>query len=261
MEPTGERTVPGIGREQYFFARHEAVYRWICDALASAVTHARVLDAGSGEGYGADLLAQSGPRIVLGIEYDDEACRHAHRFYRRPSIVRANLADLPVLDGSLDVVVTLQVIEHLWDLPGFLVDLLRVTRPGGHLVASTPNRPVFSPGLGRGERPVNPFHVEEFDAEQVRHLIGAAGWSDVEVLGLHHSHRILEWEERNGSIIAAQVAAMTNGVWPADLMEFIVATTSDDFTITHDTDTAQDLIAIGRAPAPAPAPVTPSPRR
>ena len=45
---TGERTVPGIAREQYWFARHEVVYRW----LAARCAGASVLEAGSGEGYG-----------------------------------------------------------------------------------------------------------------------------------------------------------------------------------------------------------------
>ncbi len=250
MEPTGERTVPGIDREQYFFARHDAVYRWVCSEFATDLAAARILDAGSGEGYGAALLAESGATAVIGLEYDDQACRHAAGRYPLTHVVRANLAHLPLRNHSIDMVITLQVIEHLWDLSGFLTDLLRAVRPGGRLVASTPNRATFSPGLGRGERPINPFHVEEFDAEQVHDLLAAAGWRDVRVLGLHHGRRITEWEAHHGSIMAAQVTAALADDWPDDLIGFIAQITAADFTIASDTGSAQDLIAIGRAPEP-----------
>ena len=247
MEPTGERTVPGIDREQYFFARHDAVYQWIPEKFADALHDARVLDAGSGEGYGAAFLAESGPALVAAFEYDDETAHHSARTYPQAHTVRTNLAQLPLNDATLDVVVTLQVIEHLWDLPGFLRDLRRVTRPGGLLIASTPNRETFSPGLERGQNPVNPFHVEEFDAEQVYDLVAAAGWAEILVFGLHHGPRIAEWESQHGPIVAAQVAAITNDYWPAELHRFIAQITAQDFIIDRTTTNAQDLIVVGRA--------------
>lgn len=246
MEPTGERTVPGIDREQYFFARHLAVYSWIRDAHLTA--HARVVDAGSGEGYGAALLRESGAEVVVGLEYDDGACRHASSTYRSVSMVRANLADLPLRPRTIDLLVCLQVVEHLWDLPGFLSNVRAAVRPGGLLIASTPHRETFSPGLGRGEKPLNPFHVEEFDAEQIRDLVIDAGWVDVDVLGLHHGERITTWESAHGSVMQAQVRAMVTDDWPTDLESFIRSVTDDDFPIRSCTQGAQDLIVIGRCP-------------
>jgi 2-polyprenyl-3-methyl-5-hydroxy-6-metoxy-1,4-benzoquinol methylase len=174
---TGERTLPG---EPYWFARHEAAYRWVADRITPG---ARVLDAGCGEGYGAHMLCAAGAQVVA-VEYDDPACRHARHTYRLP-IVRANLASLPFAPGSFDVVVAMQVIEHLWSLSQFLIDVRGLLVPGGELIVTTPNRPVFSPGLDRGEKPVNIFHVEEFDAEQVERMLLTAGFTDVTVLGLH----------------------------------------------------------------------------
>src|SRR6187455_3130555 len=102
---TGERTVPGIARENYWFRRHLVVY----EALAPRCRGV-VLEAGCGEGYGADLLAGGATR-VLG---------HVGRRYPRVAAARANLVALPVRDGVLDAVVSLQVIEHLWDQERFL---------------------------------------------------------------------------------------------------------------------------------------------
>jgi SAM-dependent methyltransferase len=248
MEPTGERTVPGIDREQYFFARHDAVYRWIIDQFPDEIRGARLIDAGSGEGFGAAFLAEAGPTIVAALEYDIEACRHSAATYPRPRTVRTNLAQLPLRDAAVDIVVSLQVIEHLWDLPGFLRDLCRVTRTAGLLIASTPNRETFSPGLGRGQTPVNPFHVEEFDAEQLHDLVTEAGWRDTALFGLHHGPRITDWEAMHGPIVAAQIAAMSHEMWPDDLHQFIARITPADFIIDTNTAAAQDLIVVGRAP-------------
>lgn len=245
MEPTGERTVPGIDREQYFFARHRAVYRWVADSWLPHLRE-RVVDAGSGEGYGAALLADAGADLVLGLEYDDHTASHAARTYPGVSIARANLAEMPLRVESIDLVVCLQVIEHLWDLPGFLRKVREVLRPHGAVIASTPNREVFSPGLNRGEKPLNPFHVEEFDAGQLDDLFRAGGWTTVEVLGLHHGERITAWEGEHGSVMQAQIDAMTTGHWPEALADFIPTVTDDDFLIEPTTLHAQDLIVIGR---------------
>src|SRR5512133_814219 len=59
---TGERTLPGIPTENYWFRRHEAAY----DAVVPFCPGAVVLEAGCGEGYGADRLAAAA-RSVLGV--------------------------------------------------------------------------------------------------------------------------------------------------------------------------------------------------
>lgn len=285
---TGERTVPGLPEEAYWFARHEVVYRWIAAELAdttaqepesgskagagsgaedmtgsSGRTDARrggrhggpfVVDAGCGEGYGADLLAATGAR-VLALEYDDMVCRHAASAYDTFAVVRANLVGLPLRTACADVVVSLQVIEHLWDLRGFLAECRRVLRPSGRIVVSTPNRPVFSPGLARGARPVNPFHVEEFDARQVQALLVEAGFDEVRVHGLEHGARLRAWEAEHGSLVAAQVAAALAGRVDAALAAFVSGVTDADFDIRVShcdidgvTGETHDLIGVGVVP-------------
>lgn len=270
---TGERTVPGLPEEAYWFARHEVVYRWIAagvdrsrpsgagapDAGVPTTDGAgpaapRIVDAGCGEGYGADLLAATGAR-VLALEYDDVVCRHAASAYDTFAVVRANLVGLPLRSACADLVVSLQVIEHLWDLRGFLAECRRVLRPSGRIVVSTPNRPVFSPGLARGAQPVNPFHVEEFDAEQVALMLTAAGFDGVRVHGLEHGERLRAWEAEHGSLVAAQVAAALAGRVDAALAAFVSGVTVDDFDIRlsqHEVDgvgaATHDLIGVGVVP-------------
>lgn len=248
---TGERTVPGVELENYWFLRHEVVYQWIARRLGGDssdtpdLTGLRLLDAGCGEGYGADLCADFGA-AVAGVDYDESAIAHVARAYPRVEAVRSNLAALPFPAASFDAVMSLQVIEHLWNLGEFLAECGRVLRPGGTIVVSTPNRPVFSPGLGRGEKPVNPFHVEEFDAEQVASMLGHAGFEDVEVFGLHHAGQVTRWEAEHGSIVAAHIAAVTDGTWAPELLELLPKLKETDFVIGTP-DGAHDLIGVARA--------------
>ena len=246
---TGERTLPGIPEEGYWFARHEAAYAWVAAVAADRLAGGRVLEAGSGEGYGAALLAAAGARVVAAVEYDAAACTHARRSYPTVAVVRANLAALPLTPASMDVVVCLQVVEHLWDLRGFLADCAAALAPGGLLVLSTPNRLTFSPGLGRGERPLNPFHVEEFDAAQLADLVSAAGFDDVRVHGLRHGERLTGWEAAHGDLVTAQVDATLAGRWPTQLLDFVATVGAGDFEVTEagTVDTSLDLLLTARA--------------
>ncbi len=248
---TGERTVPGVAREAYWFARHEVVYQWVAAQLRATVSaDAVVVDAGCGEGYGAALLRRqllpTAPNVeVVGLDYDEATAAHVHRAHPQVRSVRANLAQFPLPAGSCAALVSLQVIEHLWDLGGFLHECRRILDDQGVAVVSTPNRPVFSPGLGRGEKPTNPFHVEEFDAEQVHGMLSHAGFRDVAVFGVHHGPTIRAWEERNGPIVAAQIDAALSDRWPAELEAFLPQVSAADFEI-GEPGGAADLIGVGR---------------
>ncbi|MDN5749172.1 MAG: class I SAM-dependent methyltransferase [Pseudonocardia sp.] len=239
MPLTGERTVPGIAEENYWFRRHEVVYSALAPRCAGGV----VLDAGCGEGYGAALLAGVAAR-VLGLDYDAAAAAHVARRYPRVQMARTNLVALPVRDGVCDAVVSLQVIEHLWEQERFLRECRRVLRPGGALLLSTPNRVTFSPGR---DTPLNPFHTRELSGAELAGLVRDAGFTDVEVLGLHHGARLRELDRRHGgSIVDAQVAlALAGEPWPEGLRRDVESVTCADFALhPDDVDTSLDLLVL-----------------
>ena len=252
---TGERTAPGLPDEEYWFSRHEIAYRWLARRLASRQVGPGqvVVDAGAGEGYGAAML----PGRVIALEYDVTACAHMRRSYPQVAVAQANLDALPLRTGSVDAITCLQVVEHLWDLRGFLAECRRALRPGGKLYVTTPQRLTFSPGLGRGEKPVNPFHVEEFDGEQLHGLLVDSGFDEVDTRGVHHGPRLSAWESEHGSIVTAQVTAALSESWPSGLRDMVRSITADDFVVDVDpvpADSApiaeaQDLLAIARVTA------------
>lgn len=240
---TGERTVPGIAEENYWFRRHEAAYL----ALRPYCVDAFVLEAGCGEGYGADLLARDAVG-VLGLDYDALTLRHVARTYPRVLPARGNLAALPVRTSSVDVVVNFQVIEHLWDQEGFLAECWRVLRPGSRLLVTTPNRITFSPGR---DTPLNPFHTRELAPTELADLLLDTGF-DVEYLaGLRHGRRLTALDaEFGGSLIDAQVAVVMSGEpWPAELRTAVTSVTAADFAITtDDLESSLDIVAVAVRP-------------
>src|SRR5437764_11055280 len=72
LQLTGERTLPDVPEENYWFRRHLAVYEWIARRVAGL----RVVDLACGEGYGADVLAWNAADVI-GVDANPEAFEHA----------------------------------------------------------------------------------------------------------------------------------------------------------------------------------------
>lgn len=180
---TGERTLPGIPEENYWFQRHLVAYKY----LLPMVEGKSVLDLGCGEGYGVDLLATRAEEAV-GVDLAPEALYHARRTYRRDNLrfLYMDINRLGLEDDSFDVVCSLQVIEHLHDTQPFMREIMRVLKPDGLCVLSTPNRALISPGR---ETPINPFHIREYDPEQFLQFMSGY-FPEVELIGIFHAGRL-----------------------------------------------------------------------
>ena len=111
---TGERTLPDVPEENYWFQRHVVVYRWIARRVAGR----KVIDMACGEGYGADTLATAAASVV-GVDANPEAFEHARLRYRRPNLrFERDLVDR--FAEPCDDVVFLQTIEHVQDATAVL---------------------------------------------------------------------------------------------------------------------------------------------
>ncbi|GAA1219379.1 class I SAM-dependent methyltransferase [Prauserella alba] len=244
---TGERTVPGVPEENYWYRRHEAAYHAFLPYCSGAV----VLEAGCGEGYGAGLIADHAAQVVA-LDYDHAAIGHVARSYPAAPAVQGNLATLPVADARLDVVANLQVLEHLWDQYGFLAECRRVLRPGGRLLLTTPNRLTFTPD---SDTPLNPYHTRELSPSELDEMIREAGFTVEWLAGLHHGAGVRALDERyGGSIIDAQLDVVMGSLpgqaqWPEALLTDVAAIRAEDFDVHgHDLDASLDLVAVAVRP-------------
>jgi SAM-dependent methyltransferase len=97
----------------------------------------RVLENGCGIGmYVEHLSPHAG--LVVGLEYDFERARQAH--CKSPHILRAASENLPVPEGSFDLILSHEVLEHVQDDRAAVIEMVRALRPGGRLALFVPNR-------------------------------------------------------------------------------------------------------------------------
>jgi SAM-dependent methyltransferase len=182
---TGERTLPDVPEENYWYQRHLVVYEWI----AARVSGLRVIDMACGEGYGAKTLAASAASVV-GVDANPEAHEHARLRYEDESLRFAR--DLiETFRAPADAVVFLQTIEHLQDAGAALEHFKDLVGVGGVAYVSTPNVRTLAPK--GAERSDNPWHLHEYTAQEFEQLC-KQHFQSVEIYGLFHARK-LRWHE------------------------------------------------------------------
>lgn len=232
----GERTLPDIPLENYWFRRHLIVYEWI----AARSGGLRIADLACGEGYGAAVLAENGAEVV-GIDANPSAHQHASLRYRMGnlSFIRDTVEGFQA-EEPFDAVVFLQTIEHLVDPNVALHRIQSSLSPGGTAYISTPNRLTLAPpGASKSD---NPWHVREYVFEEFRDLL-AGHFDAVEILGLFHARLLavhdlalkLGWDRVHSTLRATS----------AFYDRFVPALGTSDFTLkSGPMERALDFVAV-----------------
>jgi 2-polyprenyl-3-methyl-5-hydroxy-6-metoxy-1,4-benzoquinol methylase len=183
LELTGERTLPDVPEENYWFRRHLAVYEWITERIGGA----RVIDMACGEGYGSDVLARNA-LSVIGLDANPEAHEHASLRYTSAGLrFERGVVEAYGEAGTYDAVVFLQTIEHVQEPTAVLEHFGSLLAPGGVVYITTPNLLTLAPA--GAEKSGNPWHIKEYRAEEFRALC-ASVFGQVELLGLFHARKL-----------------------------------------------------------------------
>ncbi|HEY5317840.1 MAG TPA: methyltransferase domain-containing protein [Solirubrobacteraceae bacterium] len=238
LELTGERTLPDVPAENYWFRRHLTVYEWI----GARVAGLRVLDMACGEGYGSEVLSRSAAGVV-GVDANPEAYEHARRRYVRQNLsFERALVELHGEPSCCDAVVFLQTIEHLQDPAAVLEHFATILAPGGVAYVSTPNLLTLAPpGAAKSD---NPWHLREYRAAEFERLCRDT-FAAVEVLGVFHARKLrahelalrLGWDRVHRRL----------GLTAPFYDRFTPALAASDFAVRPGRlDTALDFLAVCR---------------
>jgi len=239
LELTGERTLPDVPEENYWYRRHLAVYRWIAERCAGL----RVVDMACGEGYGSAVLAGRAA-AVTGVDANPEAHEHARLRYSAPGLrFERGLVEEWDDGAPPDAIVFLQTIEHVTEPAALLARFAGLLAPGGVAYVSTPNRLTLAPP--GAERSGNPWHVREYTPAEYEALV-APVFPAHEVLGLFHARKLRAHELalRLGWDRVHPALRLTRPFYD----RFVPAITQRDFELRPGPlERALDLLAVCRA--------------
>jgi len=109
-------------------------------AVLAADKNARILELGCGNGATGALALQDGKcGTYVGIEMFEPMAREAEKVLSAVHIGDVQSMKLPYEPASFDVLICSEVLEHLMDPDAVLADLAKLVKPGGMVLASSPN--------------------------------------------------------------------------------------------------------------------------
>ncbi len=176
---TAERVSTELS-DNFVFQRSILAYH-----TAAKLISGRVLEIGTGSGYGVEVIAPYADRFIT---IDKHTPPSGVIQGENVEFEEATVPPLPFADGEFDFVISFQVIEHIEDDARFVEEVARVLRPGGKFIVSTPN---ISMSLTR-----NPWHVREYTHAQFSELLSKK-FPSIEALGVSGDQSIMEYYEKN----------------------------------------------------------------
>lgn len=178
--------------------------RWVREAaerhFGRPLAGLRVLDVGCGGGLMSEALARDGAQVV-GIDASAGNIGAARRHAQAEPALAARLdyrhgePHTALQPGErFDLVLALEVVEHVADVPAFMAQVAAAVAPGGLLVASTINRTLRSAALAIGMAeyvlrllPVGTHHWRQFvTPDELEAAAAAAGLVPLERLGMRY---------------------------------------------------------------------------
>lgn len=176
---TAERVSAQDASDNYVFQRSILVYH-----KASEIVSGRVLEIGTGMGYGVRIVAPHTEEFIT----IDKSEAYAEPLPENARFLQMAAPPIRFEDESFDYVISFQVIEHIKQDKEFVKEVWRVLKKGGRFIVSTPNAPM---SLTR-----NPWHVREYTGEELQALLGRE-FSEVEMYGVNGNEKIMEYYEKN----------------------------------------------------------------
>jgi 2-polyprenyl-3-methyl-5-hydroxy-6-metoxy-1,4-benzoquinol methylase len=177
---TAERVSGQDASDNYVFQRSKLAY-----AKAAELIQGKVLELGSGMGYGIEILA---PHCSEYLAMDKHSPPIALESFSNLTFQQTTFPSIPASDHSFDFVVSFQVIEHIQDDHAFVKEVHRVLKPGGKFIVTTPNKPM---SITR-----NPWHIREYNPLELEKLL-SPHFPNIQKFGVFGRAKIMEYYEKN----------------------------------------------------------------
>lgn len=146
------RAVPAAVRQR-FYEQIDRVYpewsntygqfnppRGLLTFIESLPHTSRILEIGAGGGFTLVALRELGFSRLYGLDLTSTTLAEMHQRLGSTGLIAADAESLPFRDGSFDLLLSSDVIEHLPELDRHMAEAARVLVPGGRYLFKTPNR-------------------------------------------------------------------------------------------------------------------------
>ena len=225
MKYTGERYISNMNSAQISYEHwHRYFY------ATQFIKGKDVLDIACGEGYGANLIAQTA-KSVVGVDISQEVIDFARECYTSSnlSFLQGSVENIPI-DGvkKFDVVVSFETIEHV-DAEiqmRFLKEVQRLLKDDGVFVVSSPNK-LFYSDIPKYK---NEFHLREFYENEF-----------VEFLCRYFGHVLLFGQK---IFTGSEIWRMDSSGCAGSFVEYQITKAEQRFVANDDKKEATYLIAV-----------------
>ena len=176
-------------RHWWYAARRGVLHREAAAVAAARGGPGRALDVGAAGGGNTRVLAQLGWAAVA-VEQDEPAAAVAR--HRQAAVARSDAVRLPVALASMDLVIAMDVLEHLDDDRAAMVAWAATLAPGGRLLVTVPADPALW-----SAHDVAVGHRRRYVAVELRALAEAAGLSVLDLWSWNVALRpAIAWRRR-----------------------------------------------------------------
>lgn len=179
---TAERVSHTDLSDNYVFQRSILAY-----VEAANLIHGKVLEIGTGSGYGVEIVAPDTEHFVT-IDKFVTQLELSETMKAKVEQKQMSVPPLDFPDNTFDCVITFQVIEHIQDDDAFVREIARVLKPGGQLVVTTPNKKM---SLTR-----NPWHIREYTITELEALL-TKYFTKVNTQGVFGNEKVMAYYEEN----------------------------------------------------------------
>jgi SAM-dependent methyltransferase len=132
-----------------------------------------ILDIGCAGGHFLrELLQQLPEHVIIGSDYTLDTLQEVGSNIPSVPLLRFDLSQCPLPDDFADVVVLLNVLEHIEDEEGAVAHLFRILRPGGVAIIEVPAKATLFDIFDRVL-----MHFRRYDMHRLTRLLGKAGFT------------------------------------------------------------------------------------